>query len=248
MRPPVDHIAAPPFPRGLTWINSAPQQLEAGRAMLVEFWDFCRPQSLRTLAYIKAWHERYPDVKVIGVHAAGFPPSQDSDAVRDAVERLQISYPVAIDAAYEVWELYGNLGWPARYLFDLGGMLVHYHYGEGAYEETEEAIQEILGTERPLLEPMRPEEAPDAHLEPQSDDVEGPYAGPYRAGAVWAVLDGTGIVTANARTIEVEHPGCYELIAHERSTDGELELELSPGVTCYAVCFTPGLAAGSPGS
>jgi hypothetical protein len=248
MRPPVDHIAAPPFPRGLRWINSAPQQVDAGRAMLVEFWDFCRPQSLRTLAYIKAWHERYPEVKVIAVHAAGFPPSQDPDAVQEAVERLQITYPVAIDAAYEVWELYGNLGWPARYLFDLNGMLVHYHYGEGAYEETEEAIQEVLGTERPLLEPMRADEAPDAQLEPQSDDVDGPYSGPYRAGGVWAVLDGTGIVTANERTIAIEHPGCYELIAHERSTDGEIELELSPGVRCYAVCFTPGLAAGSPRS
>ena len=27
--------------------------------MLVEFWDFCRPNSLRTLPYVKAWHERY---------------------------------------------------------------------------------------------------------------------------------------------------------------------------------------------
>ena len=77
MRPPVDHIAAPPFPRGITWVNAGPQQLEAGRPMLVEFWDFCRPQSIRTLPYLKAWHERYPDLKVIGVHAAGFPPSQD---------------------------------------------------------------------------------------------------------------------------------------------------------------------------
>jgi hypothetical protein len=248
MRPPVDHIAAPAFPRGLRWINASAQQIEPGRAMLVEFWDFCRPQSLRTLAYVKAWHERYPELKVIGVHAAGFPPSQDPDAVQQAVERLQISYPVAIDAAYEVWGLYGNLGWPARYLFDQRGMLVHYHYGEGAYGETEEAIQEVLGIERPLLEPLRPEEAPDAQLEPQSDDVEGPYHGPYRAGGVWAVLGGAGTVTANGRTITVDHPGGYELIAHERSTDGELTLELGPGVACYAVCFTPGLAAGSPRS
>jgi thiol-disulfide isomerase/thioredoxin len=242
MRAPVDHIAAPPFPRGLTWLNSPPQQLEPGRPMLVEFWDFCRPQSMRTLPYLKAWHERYPDLKVIGVHAAGFQPSQDPDGVRAAVERLQIPYPVAIDAAYEVWELYGNLGWPARYLFDRGGMLVHYHYGEGGYQETEQAIQELTGIARPLLDPLRPEEAPDALLEPQSDDVEGPYSGPYRAGGVWAVLDGSGTVTANGRTIAVDHAGAYELIAHERTTAGELALQIPPGVICHAVCFTPGLA------
>jgi hypothetical protein len=242
MRVPVDHIAAPPFPRNLVWVGSEPQQLEPGRPMLVEFWDFCRPQSIRTLPYMKAWAERYPELKVIGVHAAGFPPSADPDAVPGAVARLGIPYPVAIDADYEVWEQYGNLGWPGRYLFDQRGMLLEYHYGEGAYAETEEAIQELLGIERPRLDPFRPEEAPGAQLEPQSDDVEGPYSGPYRAGAVWVVLDGSGTVTANGRQITVDHPGCYELITHPRSTAGELALELDEGVTCHAVCFTPGLS------
>ena len=248
MRAPVDHIAAPPFPRSLTWVNSPAQQLERGRAMLVEFWDFCRPQSMRTLPYVKAWHERYPELKVIGVHAAGFPPCGDPSAVRAAVERLAISYPVAIDADYELWNLYGNLGWPARYLFDPRGMLVHYHYGEGAYDETELAIQELLEIDRPLVAPFRPEEAADAELEPQSDDVEGAYSGPYRAGGVWAVLDGRGTVTVNGRTVAVDGPGCYELIAHERSTDGKLALEVGRGVSCHAVCFTPGLASESLGS
>jgi hypothetical protein len=49
-------------------------------------------------------------------------------------------------------------------------------------------------------------------------------------------------VTANGRTIAVTHPGAYELVAHARSTTGELELELGDGVSCHAVCFTPGLA------
>ena len=242
MRAPVDHIAAPPFPRDLAWVNSGPQQLESGRAMLVEFWDFCRPQSIRTLPYVKAWRERYPELRVIGVHAAGFPPSRDPDAVRAAVERLEIGYPVAIDTAYEVWKLYGNLGWPARYLFDQRSMLLHYHYGEGGYEETELAIQEVLSVEAPVIAPFRLEEAPDALLETQTDDFEGPYSGPYTAGQVWAVLDGDGTVEVNGRAIAVDHPGAYELIAHDRSTSGELSLEVGVGVTCYAVSFTPGLA------
>jgi hypothetical protein len=242
MRAPVDHIAAPPFPPRLEWINRA----ELRFPMLVEFWDFCRVQSIRTLPYMKAWHERYPELQVVGVHTAGFAPSADPEAVRAAVTRLDITYPVAVDTDYEVWELYDNLGWPARYLFDGQGMLLHFHYGEGAYDETELAVQELLGLEGPLLDPFRPEEAPDAVLEPQSDDVEGPYSGPYRAGAVWAVLDGAGTVTAGDRAVTVDHPGCYELVAHERSTSAELELAIGAGVRCHAVCFTPGLAAGSP--
>jgi hypothetical protein len=211
--------------------------------MLLEFWDFCRVQSIRTLPYMRAWHERYEGLTVVGVHAAGFPPSQDPQAVREAVGRLGVPYPIAVDTEYDVWELYGNRGWPGRYLFDERRMLLEFHYGEGGYEETELAIQELLGSDQPLLAPFRPEEAPDARLEPQTDDVEGLYSGPYVAGEVWAVLDGSGTARVNGREISVDHPGAYELIAHERSTTAELALEVGDGVTCYAVCFTPGLTS-----
>jgi AhpC/TSA family len=247
MRPPVQDILAPPFPHGLTWINTAPLRMDRllGRAVLIEFWDFCRPNSIHTLPYLKEWHERYHGVglRVIGVHTAGFEASADPDAVQEAVARLEIPYPVVVDAQMGIWELYGNLGWPARYLFDKRGVLFDYHYGEGAYEETERAVQELLEIDdRPPVPPKRPEEEPGARLALQSDDVEGPYSGPYEAGAVWGVFDGAGEVRANGRTITVEHPGCYLLIEHERHTSGRLELTVGDGVRCHGVCFLPGLS------
>jgi hypothetical protein len=247
MRAPVDHIAAPPFPLRLTWVGSAPLRMDqlVGYAVLIEFWDFCRANSIRTLPYMKAWHERYYDagLRVVGVHAPGFEPSADPEAVREAVARLEVPYPVVIDAELEIWNRYGNLGWPARYLFSQQGMLFDRHLGEGAYDETELAIQELLGVDQPLVEPHRPEDAPGAQLEPQSEDVEGPYSGPYTAGGVWAVLDGSGTITVDGRSLTIDHPGAYELIAHPQSTTGELRLEVGAGVRCHAVCFTPGLAA-----
>jgi hypothetical protein len=246
VRAPVDHIAAPPFPLKLRWINVAALRMDQqlGRPVLIEFWDFCRPNSIHTLPYIRAWHERYEPhgLRVIGVHTPGFAPSQDPDAVQAACRRLEVRHPVVVDTEGEIWERYGNLGWPARYLFNQQGMLFEHHYGEGAYQETEQAIQELLGLNQPLLDPVRPEDAPGAVLEPQTEDIEGPYSGPYRAGAVCAVLSGEGSAAANGRRHSVEHPGCYELIRHPRSTEGVLELELDPGVRCHAVCFTPGLA------
>jgi hypothetical protein len=142
----------------------------------------------------------------------------------------------------EIWGLYGNLGWPARYLFDGRSVLFDYHYGEGAYDETERAIQELLGVEdQPLIEPERPEDVPGARLALQSDDVAGPYSGPYEAGAVWGVFDGAGEVTVNGRTFTIDHPGCYPLIEHDRHTSGELDLRVGDGVRCDGVCFLPGL-------
>ena len=232
------------FPPRLPWINTAPLRMDQqrGRPVLIEFWDFCRPNSMRTLPYLRGWHERYePDgLRVIGVHSSGFPPSIEPESVEAAVRRLAVPYPVVVDVELQIWQEYGNLGWPARYLFNQEGRLFDYHYGEGGYEETERAIQELLGVEREPLAPVRPEDVPGAMLVPQSEDVAGPYSGPYEAGGVWAVLDGQGSVTANGRRIPVEHPGAYELISHPQSTAGELDLEIGDGVTCHAVCFTPG--------
>ncbi len=211
--------------------------------MLVEFWDFCRPNSLRTLPYVKAWHERYAEhgLRVIGVHSPGFDPSRDEQSVRNAVARLGIEYPVLIDGELTVWQEYENLGWPARYVFDGHARLFEYHYGEGAYAETELAIQELLGVEREPLGALRPEDAPGVLLAPQTEDQPGAYSGPYEAGGVWAVLSGKGSVRVNGRELKVTHPGAYSLIEHERHTAGVLELELGAGVECYATCFTPGV-------
>jgi thiol-disulfide isomerase/thioredoxin len=254
LRAPVDTIPAPPFLTHLRWVNvpSLRMDRQLGRPVLIEFWDFCRPNSIRTLPYLKAWHERYSGeengLRVIGIHSPGFAPARERTAVQEAVARLGIAYPVLLDPDLEMWREYENEGWPARYLFDGRGVLFEYHYGEGAYAETELAIQELLGMRREPLAPQRPEDAPGAQLVPQSADREGAYSGPYEAGGVWAVLDGRGTVRVAGgsdgagRELEVTHPGAYPLLEHERHTAGELELEVGPGVECLATCFTPGLA------
>jgi hypothetical protein len=213
--------------------------------MLVEFWDFCRPNSIRTLPYVKQWHARYETdgLRTVGVHCGGFEPSRDEQAVRDAVARLGIEHPILIDNEFELWREYENRGWPARYLFDGHARLFEYHYGEGGYLETELAIQELLGVEREPLGPLRPEDAPGARLLPQSNERPGAWSGPYEAGGVWGVFNGEGTATVNAdTTLDIEHPGAYLLIEHERHTRGVLDLRIGSGVECLATCFTPGLA------
>jgi thiol-disulfide isomerase/thioredoxin len=242
-----DTIPAPPFPREMAWVNVAPLRMDKqrGRPVLIEFWDFCRVNSLRTLPYMKAWHERYAGdgLRVIGVHAGGFLPARDEGNVRRAVERLGVTYPVAIDARLELWDMYGNIGWPARYLWNQSGWLVSMHYGEGAYHETEREIQELLGVERELVAPVHPEDEPGLILPAQTEDQPGAYSGPYEAGGVWAVVEGEGEVVADGRTIAVTEPGCVELVRHPHHTAAVLDLRIGPGVTCHATCFTPGVEA-----
>jgi hypothetical protein len=255
MRAPVDTIVAPLFPTALPWVNvegggRQASIIQRGRPMLVEFWDFCRVNSLRTLPYMKAWHERYgrAGLRVIGVHCPGFEASQQEQAVREAVARLQIAYPVLIDSALELWQDYGNEGWPARYLFDGRARLFDYHYGEGGYADTELAIQELVGVEREPLAPIRPEDAPNARLQAPTPDQPGAYSGPYEAGGVWAVLEGRGTVLANGgpaaggSAVQVSHAGAYAIVEHERHRAATIDLAPGEGVRCLATCFTPGLA------
>jgi thiol-disulfide isomerase/thioredoxin len=249
VRPPIDSIHAPPFPARGEWLNSAPLRIDQlrGRPVLVEFWDFCRPNSLHTLPYLKAWHERYAadGLVVVSVHSPGFQASEDDAATRAAVLRLGIEHAVLLDTDFALWQDYENAGWPGRYLWSPDGVLADYHYGEGAYGECELAICELLGVAREPLAPLRPEDAPDATLVlPSEDRVAEPFSGPYEAGGVWAVLDPLrpgALVAANGREIAVEHPGAHALLRHERHTSGELVLELGDGVRCDGVCFTPGL-------
>jgi len=246
MRAPVAEIFAPSFPLGASWINVAGLRMDKqlGRPVLVEFWDFCRASSVRTLPYVRAWHERYgPDgLRVVGVHCPGFPPSHELDSVRAAAERLGVEYAVCVDGEFALWREYGNRGWPARYLWDQEGKLHHFHYGEGAYEETERAIGELLGVTREPLAPLRPEDAPGVVVAAPTPDQPGAYSGPYEAGAVWAVLDGRGELRVNGRARQIEYAGCHLLIEHDRHVAAELRLALGTGLTCHAVCFTAGRA------
>ena len=123
------------------------RRIQRGRPMLVEFWDFCRPNSLRTLPYLQAWHERYAEhgLRTIGVHCPGFDPSREEHGGPRGGRAPGHRVSRADRPELEVWREYENAGWPARYLFDGRARLFEYHYGEGAYAETELAIQRAAG-------------------------------------------------------------------------------------------------------
>src|ERR671931_1131455 len=116
MRAPADaEIPAPGFPPRTKWLNVALLRMDRllGRhAVMVEFWDFARVNSLRTLPYLEAWYERYADagLEIVGVHSPGYSFGRHPEVVTRAVERLEVGYPVALDPDLEIWRLYGNRG------------------------------------------------------------------------------------------------------------------------------------------
>src|ERR1700722_15636597 len=148
--------ALPAIDSATVWVNSERLTAERlrGRVVLVNFWTYSCVNWLRTLPYIRAWEERYHDrgLVVVGVHAPEFGFEHDLENVQRATRELGVSYPVVVDNEFTIWRSFENHYWPAVYLIDREGRLGFQHFGEGAYDETERAIQRLLGGEEATVD------------------------------------------------------------------------------------------------
>jgi len=138
----------PGFDGATGWLNSEPLTAEGlrGKVVLVDFWTYTCINWLRTLGYVRAWHEKYEDqgLVVVGVHTPEFPFEREIDNVRWAAEDMRVEYPIALDSDYGVWRAFDNHYWPAVYIVDTEGRIRHHQFGEGGYEECEAIIQQLL--------------------------------------------------------------------------------------------------------
>ena len=116
------------------------------KVVLLEFWTYTCYNCQNAQPHINALHEEYADdgLQVIGVHTPEFGFEKDIDNVREAVRQADIKYPVVLDNRYATWNAYDQRFWPAWYLIDADGFIRYRHFGEGAYDETEKKVKELL--------------------------------------------------------------------------------------------------------
>ena len=184
-------VLAPELDGG-QWIQHGPVSLKALRdkaVVLVDFWDYTCVNCIRTLPYVVAWNKRYEQsgLVVVGVHAPEFSFAREGSHVAEAAARFGLEYPIVLDNEYAIWRAYSNRFWPAKYLVDAKGRIRYYHFGEGAYQETEVAIQGLIRE----LNPTRESAAADgagARQRPSRRGVLSRHAGVVsrsRARPVW---------------------------------------------------------------
>jgi cytochrome c biogenesis protein CcdA/thiol-disulfide isomerase/thioredoxin len=138
----------PSLSGAVQWLNSPPLTAEQlkGKVVLVDFWTYSCINCLRSIPYVRAWADKYKDqgLVVIGVHAPEFAFEKNIDNVKQAVAKLKIDYPVAVDNDYAIWRAFNNEYWPADYFIDAKGQIRHHFLGEGDYAESEKVIQQLL--------------------------------------------------------------------------------------------------------
>jgi peptide-methionine (R)-S-oxide reductase len=138
---------APEFAPG-TWINSEPLTLQSlkGRVVLLDFWTFGCYNCRNTLPFVKRWHESFSGkgLTIVGVHSPEFDAEKKIENLRREVASLGIRYPVVTDNDYQTWRAYKVEAWPTVFLLDKTGHIRWSHVGEGAYDETESLIKQLL--------------------------------------------------------------------------------------------------------
>jgi thiol-disulfide isomerase/thioredoxin len=118
-----------------------------GRVVLIDFWTYSCINCIRTLPFLTSWDWKYRDkgLVIIGVHTPEFEFEKERENVLDAMAEYGVEYIVVQDNNRGTWNAYSNRFWPRKYLIDSEGYIRYDHIGEGAYEETELKIQELLG-------------------------------------------------------------------------------------------------------
>jgi len=241
----------------------------AAGSVLVHFFDFAQLNSVRTLPYVGEWARRYRQhgLTTLGVQAPRFPFGAERDSVATGLERLEVDFPVAIDADRRLWHAYGCEGWPSLFLWKLGGALSWFHFGEGEYRATEEAIQAELREQDALrelpspMDPLRPTDAPGAKVMPPTPELfpggswERPWiAGedgdaleiPYEAGGAFATVEGRGEMVLDLDNehldpIAVDTSALYTLTEHTSHEGHALVIRPSPGLRIWSVSFAAGV-------
>jgi hypothetical protein len=267
MRPERENIAAPDLPAEIAWIGRAPRSMPALTAagpVLVHFFDYSQLNSVRTLPYLVEWDRRYREagLTTIGVQAPRFPFGADPANVAAGLAELGAELPVAVDAERDLWHAYGCEGWPSLFLWSTGGALSWFHFGEGEYQATEEAIQAELRQLDALhlpapMNPLRPTDAPGARVMPPTEELfpggswEAPWEGgerelEYEAGGAYATIEGEGTLTVtlddtDPHQLQINGARLYELAEHERHQAHHLKLEPSGGLQIWSISFAAGI-------
>jgi len=153
-----DEGEMPEFRDVSDWINTVPLTREAlaGKVVLVDFWTMSCVNCIRTLPHLAAWYEKYRDagLVIVGVHTPEFGFEHERAVVEAAVRRFGITYPVALDNGYAMWNAYRNHYWPAHYFIDRRGRIRYHHFGEGDYAHSETVLRVLLSEDGTVLPEM----------------------------------------------------------------------------------------------
>jgi DNA-binding beta-propeller fold protein YncE len=143
---------APELDGGVAWLNTAgPIRMRdlRGKIVVLDFWTLCCINCIHTLPDLARLEKKYPNqLVVIGVHSAKFDNEKNTESIRKAILRYEVSHPVVNDAHMKIWTAYDAHSWPTLVLIDPEGYEYAAGSGEGLYEALDREIDKLIAIHR----------------------------------------------------------------------------------------------------
>jgi DNA-binding beta-propeller fold protein YncE len=147
-------VPAPDLEGGVAWFNTGkPLKMKdlRGKIVLLDFWTLCCINCMHIMPELTKLEKKYPNqLVVIGVHSAKFENEKDSESIRKAISRYELTHPVVNDAEKKIWSAYGANWWPSLVLIDPEGRVVAWTNGEDKPKFTaiDQAITALIAKHR----------------------------------------------------------------------------------------------------
>jgi len=140
-------VDLPSFEGVKDWLNRQSANLQTkGHPTLVHFWSISSDTAKTNLSQVAELRDerRREGVRVIAVHVPQSEAEKDPRAVRNAIERFNITEPCALDNEHKLSDalLDGTEVVPAYYLFDIEGGL---RTSSTSFDTIEDELDQILG-------------------------------------------------------------------------------------------------------
>jgi thiol-disulfide isomerase/thioredoxin len=118
------------------------------RPTLVHFWSVSCGTCKENMPRVGEWRDGKRDegLRIIAVHMPRYEADTDTEAVREAIIKYNITEPCAIDNEHKLRDAFKNeQGYvPAYYLFDAEGKLKSFAAGERGLNMLQSALERVL--------------------------------------------------------------------------------------------------------
>src|SRR5947209_3062213 len=141
----------PSFEGATEWVNGSAEEaslIVKGKPTLIHFWSVSCGICKENMPRVNEWREGRKDegLRVVAVHMPRYPEDTDVAAVREAIEKHNITEPCAIDNQHLIRDAFKNeQGFvPAYYIFDPGGKLRGFAAGERGLDMLSASLNRMM--------------------------------------------------------------------------------------------------------
>jgi thiol-disulfide isomerase/thioredoxin len=137
---------APVYAASQGWLNGeVTPAATAGKVVIVDVFTFDCYNCQNVVPNLRALNaKKSGDLVIVGIHSPETPFEKNRANVIDNLKKQGITWPVAIDNSFAIWNAYGVDAWPTQLFFDRSGKLRATVVGDSQDDAVNRIVQKLL--------------------------------------------------------------------------------------------------------